>query len=176
MLEILTRNWWALALRGIAAILLGMLTILWPGITLPLLVLFFAAYLLVDGVFAIIAGVRAAQQHERWSLLVVEGALDLLVGGIAFIWPNIALLSFIYLIALWAILTGIALLVAALRLHRAGGEATLAIGGLVSLLWGVLVVAWPKAGEIAVALWIGVYALLFGVFMLTFALSLRRRS
>lgn len=174
MFDILARNWWALALRGAAAILFGTVVLLWPGITLTLLVLFFAAYALVDGVFAIIAGTRAAQQHQRWWPLVIEGVLDLVVGGIAFLWPEIALLAFIYLAALWAVLTGLMLLAAALWLHRAKGEATFAIGGLLSLVWGILVIVWPVAGEIALAVWIGAYALLFGIFMLTFALSLRR--
>ena len=175
MLDNLARNWWALALRGIAAIVFGVLALLWPGITLWVLVLLFAAYMLVDGIFAIVTGLRAAQRHRRWWPLIVEGVLDLVAGVIALFWPQIALLGFIYVAAAWAILSGIALLVAALRLHRAYGEATLIIGGLVSLGWGILVFFWPIAGELALAWWIAAYALLFGTFMLTFALSLRRR-
>src|SRR5579864_1852959 len=175
MLDNLARNWWALALRGIAAIVFGVLTLLWPGITLWVLVLFFAAYMLVDGIFAIVTGLRAAQRHRRWWPLILEGVADLVAGAIALLWPRLALLGFIYVAAVWAILSGIALLVAAVRLHRAYGEATLIIGGLVSLGWGILVFFWPIAGELALAWWIAAYALLFGTFMLTFALSLRRR-
>jgi uncharacterized membrane protein HdeD (DUF308 family) len=174
-MESLARNWWALALRGVAAILFGALTLLWPSITLWVLVLFFAAYLLVDGVFAIIAGLRAARQHGRWLPFAVEGVLDLAAGAIAYLWPGLALLGFIYVAAAWAVLSGVALLAAGLRLQRAFGEATLVIGGLLSLVWGVVVFLWPIAGEVVLALWIAAYALLFGVFMLTFALSLRRR-
>ena len=175
MIHILAQNWWALALRGVAAILFGALSILWPSITLWVLVLFFAAYMLVDGIFAIIAGVRAAQRHERWWPLVIEGILDLIAGAIAVAWPGLALLTFIYIAAFWAIFTGIALLAAAVKLHRMNGEATLIVGGLLSLAWGVIVIFWPIAGEIALAWWIGAYAMLFGIFMLTFALTLRRR-
>jgi uncharacterized membrane protein HdeD (DUF308 family) len=160
MLDILMRNWWALALRAVAAIIFGIIAILWPGVTLQVLVLFFAAYMLVDGVFAIIAGLRAA---ERQWLLVMEGVLDLIVGFIAFAWPTIALLAFIYLVAFWAIVSGVALLAAGLRLHRSHGEGLLLLSGGLSLLWGVVIFFWPIAGVVAMAWWIGAYALLFGI-------------
>jgi uncharacterized membrane protein HdeD (DUF308 family) len=176
MIESLARNWWALAVRGVASIVFGILTLLWPGITLWLLVIFFGSYLLVDGVFAIVTGWRAAQRHRRWWPFVLEGVVDIIAGAVALLLPGLALLGFLYLIAAWAILSGIALLAAALRLQRAHGEATLVIGGLLSLAWGIVVIVWPIAGEVTLALWIGGYALLFGIFMLTFALSLRRRQ
>lgn len=174
MIDILARNWWALALRGVVAIVIGLVAFLWPGITLAALVLLFAAYMLVDGVFAIIAGVRAAAHHERWWPFVIEGILDLAAGAIAALWPGIALLTFIYLAGFWAIFSGVALLAAAMRL-RAHGEWFLVLSGIVSLLWGVVVIFWPIAGEIALAWWIGAYAIIFGVFMLSFALRMRRR-
>ena len=172
MFDILVRNWWALALRAVAAIIFGIFAILWPGVTLQVLVLFFAAYMLVDGVFAIIAGLSGVQR--QW-LLVIEGVLDLIVGFIAFAWPAIALLAFIYLVAFWAILSGVALLAVGLRLHRSNGEALLVLSGGLSLLWGIVIFFWPIAGEVAMAWWIGAYALLFGIFMLSLALRLRRR-
>ncbi len=174
MIENLLRNWWVLALRGVAALLFGILAFGWPGITLTVLIWIFAAYMLADGVFAIIAGVSAAQRHGRWWPLAVEGVLDLIAGAIAFLWPGIALLTFIYIAAIWAILTGLALLAAAVRL-RAHGEEMLLFAGLLSLAWGVVVIFWPIAGELALAWWIGAYALLFGALMLVLALRLRRR-
>ena len=174
MIENLLRNWWALALRGVAALLFGILAFGWPGITLTVLVWIFAAYMLADGVFAILAGLRAAQRHGRWWPLALEGVLDLLAGAVAFLWPGIALLTFIYIAAIWAILSGIALLAAAVRL-RAHGEGMLLFAGLLSLAWGVVVIFWPIAGELALAWWIGAYALLFGALMLVLALRLRRR-
>ncbi|HUJ99640.1 MAG TPA: HdeD family acid-resistance protein [Stellaceae bacterium] len=174
MLESLMRNWWALALRGAAALLFGILAFVWPHITLTVLIWIFAAYMLADGVFGLIAGLRAAQRQERWWPLAIEGLLDLAVGVIAFLWPNIALLTFIYIAAFWAILSGVALLAAAFRL-RAMGEGFLTFAGLLSLLWGIVVIFWPIAGALALAWWIGAYAILFGLFMLTVALRLRRR-
>jgi len=174
MLESLMRNWWALALRGAAALLFGILAFVWPHITLTVLIWIFAAYMLADGVFGLIAGLRAAQRQERWWPLAIEGLLDLAVGVIAFLWPNIALLTFIYIAAFWAMLSGVALLAAAFRL-RAMGEGFLTFAGLLSLLWGIVVIFWPIAGALALAWWIGAYAILFGLFMLTVALRLRRR-
>jgi uncharacterized membrane protein HdeD (DUF308 family) len=174
MVETLMRNWWALALRGVAALIFGALAFVWPGITLTVLVWIFAAYMLADGLFAVIAGLRAAQHHERWWPLAVEGVLDLAAGAVAFLWPGIAVLTFIYIAAIWAILSGVALLAAAFRL-RAHGEGMLVFAGLVSLVWGVVVVFWPIAGELALAWWIGAYAVIFGLLMLTLALRLRRR-
>jgi uncharacterized membrane protein HdeD (DUF308 family) len=175
MIEILLRNWWALALRGAAALVFGILAFLWPAITLTVLVWIFAAYMLVDGILAIIAGLRAAQQHERWWPFAVEGVLDLLAGAVAFLWPGIAVLTLVYIIAFWAILSGVALLAAALRLHPSHGKALLVLGGLLSLAWGVIFLFWPIAGAVAIAWWVGAYAILFGAVMLTFALRLRRR-
>jgi uncharacterized membrane protein HdeD (DUF308 family) len=174
MIHILMRNWWALALRGAAAILLGMLAFLWPGMTLTVLVWFFAAYLLVDGVFAVVAGLRAAQAHERWWPLAIEGGLDLIAGAIALLWPALALLTFIYIAAVWAILTGLVLTTAALRLPAARRMGLLLAAGVLSAGWGIVVILWPIAGEVTLAWWIGAYAIFFGAFMLSFGLQLRR--
>lgn len=171
---LLTRNWWALAIRGVAAILFGIVAILMPGMTLWALVLLFAAYMLVDGIFAIIAGMRAAEHHERWWPLVLEGVLDLAAGIVAVAWPLLTLLVFIYIAAFWAIVTGSALLVAGFRLHHVHGEWLLLLGGLLSLLWGILVAFWPILGLIAWAWWMGFYALLFGGTMIALAFRLRR--
>jgi uncharacterized membrane protein HdeD (DUF308 family) len=127
---------------------------LWPGITLTVLVWFFAAYLLVDGVFAVLAGLRAAEAHERWWPLAIEGALDLLAGAIALLWPALALLTFIYIAAFWAILTGLVMVMAVLRRRSARGMRFLLAGGVLSLAWGIVVIVWPIAGELVLAWWI----------------------
>ncbi len=175
MFEILLRNWWALALRGVAALIFGVLALLWPSLTLTVLVRIFAAYTLVDGVFSVLAGLRAAQRHARWWPFAVEGVLDLVAGAIAFLWPRIALLTFIYIIAVWAILSGVVLFAAAVRLRRAHGEGLLLVAGLPSLAWGIIFLFWPMAGVLAITWRIGAYAILFGAVMVMFALRLRRR-
>src|SRR5829696_9487098 len=100
VLPVLARNWWALVLRGLAAILFGILAFAWPGITLFVLVLFFGAYMFADGIFAIVAAVRAAGEEERWWLLLIQGILGVLAGLVAFFWPGLtALLALLYFIA-----------------------------------------------------------------------------
>ena len=120
--DTLIRNWWALALRGVAAVIFGLIAFALPGVTLTVLVLFFAAYLLVDGVFALIAGLSAAERHERWGALALEGILDLVAGAPVVMWPGLTLVysSIWQRSGPWS--TGIALLVAAFRLHRSAAN------------------------------------------------------
>ncbi len=173
-MEMLARNWWALALRGAVAILFGMACFLVPETALVALMLLFAVYLLVDGGFAIAAGIRAAEHHQRWAMLVAEGVLGILAGLAIAAFPGITLIYLVYVAAIWAILSGAALLAAALRLYRQHGEWMMLAGGALSVLWGVAVLVWPAAGVVAWAWWIGFYALMFGIVMLSLGFRLRR--
>jgi uncharacterized membrane protein HdeD (DUF308 family) len=175
MSALLAQNWWAVALRGAFAILFGIIALVLPGVTLTALVLLFAAYMLVDGVFAIVAGVRAARRHERWGLLVLEGIVDLVVGAVAVVAPLATVLAFVLLMAAWAIVTGAILTIAAFRLQVAHGRWLMGLGGIVSLIWGALLLIWPIAGALVLTWWIGAYALLFGIALLALAFRLRRR-
>jgi uncharacterized membrane protein HdeD (DUF308 family) len=171
----LARNWWSLVIRGIAAILLGVVTFAWPGITLAALVLLYGAYALVDGVMAIIGAVRAAQSHERWGALLIEGIAGIVAAAITVAWPGITALALVFVIAAWAIVTGVFELVAAVRLRKyITGEWLLALGGIASIAFGVLIVIAPLAGALVIALWVGAYTLVFGVLMI--ALGFRLRS
>src|ERR1700738_1931984 len=118
----LAQNWWAIALRGAFAILFGFVALLLPEVTMLALVLLFAAYMLLDGIFAITAGVRAARRHDRWGWLIVEGVVDLVAGVIAVIWPLITIVAFVFLLGAWAIVTGVVLFGASFRLHIAHGR------------------------------------------------------
>ncbi len=175
MSRALARNWWLVALRGVLALIFGIIAILLPGVTITALVLLFAAYMLVDGVFAIIAGIRAAHRHERWGMLIFEGIADFAAGAIAIVWPLITIIIFIYLLAAWAIVTGGLAFSAALRLRLEHGRWLLAFGGAVSLIWGFLLLFWPILGAVALTWWLGAYALLFGITMLILAFRLRGR-
>jgi uncharacterized membrane protein HdeD (DUF308 family) len=171
MLHTLTANWWALALRGFAAVLFGLLTFFLPGITLVTLVLLFGAYALVDGIFNVIAFIRVAS--HQWALLV-EGVIGILAGVLTFAWPSITALVLLYLIAFWAILTGIFEIVAGIRLRKvATNEWLLLVVGILSFLFGLLILFAPGAGALAIVLWIGAYALVFGVILLALAFRLR---
>jgi uncharacterized membrane protein HdeD (DUF308 family) len=171
MLQTLTANWWALALRGLVAVLFGLLTFFLPGITLVTLVLLFGAYALADGVFNVIAFFRVAS--HQWALLI-EGVVGIIAGVLTFAWPAITALALLYLIAFWAILTGIFEVVAGIRLRKTiANEWLLLLMGVLSLLFGLLILFAPGTGALAIVLWIGAYALVFGVFLLALAFRLR---
>jgi uncharacterized membrane protein HdeD (DUF308 family) len=174
MTAALARNWWAFLLRGVFAIIFGAVAIMLPGVTLAALVLLFAAYMLVDGIFAILAAVRAARRHERWGLLVLEGLADFAAGAIAILWPLITIIVFIYLIGAWAIVSGTLLWVAAFRLALARGRWLMALSGAISAVWGLVLLLSPLTGAIALTWFMGAYALFFGVAMLVLAFRLRR--
>lgn len=173
MIDILARNWWALALRGVIAVLFALAAFAMPGLTLTILVYFFAAYLVIDGIFALVAGLRAAERHQRWGMLAAEGIIGLIAGIVIFLWPGLSLLYFVYFAGFWAIVSGVTLLIDALRLHRQHGEWWMLLAGLASLVWGVLVVLFPVAGILVWAWWIAAYALIFGIAMLILAFRLR---
>lgn len=172
---LIAKNWWSLVLRGLAAIVLGLITIVWPGITLGALVLLFGAYTLIDGLLSLAGAVRAAENHERWGSLLFEGLAGIAAGIVTFAWPAITALTLVYVIATWALITGVFEIAAAVRLRKVlPGEWLLALSGFASLILGILMIAVPLAGALAIALWVGIYALVFGALLI--ALGLRLRS
>ena len=171
MLHTLARNWWALALRGLVAVLFGLLTFFIPGITLVTLVLLFGVYALMDGVFNVIAFFRVASHH--WALLI-EGLIGILAGILTFAWPAITAIALLYLIAFWAIFTGIFEIIAGIRLRKLiRNEWLLLLMGILSFAFGILILFAPSVGALAIVLWIGAYAFFFGVFLLALAFRLR---
>jgi len=171
---LIAKNWWSLVLRGLAAILLGFITVIWPGITLGALVLLFGAYALIDGVLSLVGAVRAAESHERWGVLLFEGLAGIVAGIVTFVWPAITALTLIYVIAAWALVTGVFEIVAAIRLRKyIPGEWMLGLSGLASLILGILMIAVPLAGALAIALWIGAYAFVFGTLLIVLGFRLR---
>jgi uncharacterized membrane protein HdeD (DUF308 family) len=162
-------NWWALALRGLAGIVLGIAAFAWTGLTLAILVLLVAAYLLVDGLFALVAGTRS----RSW-LLILEGLLGIVAGLLAWRWPGITALVLVFLTAGWAIVTGGFEVAAAIVLRRViRGEWILLLAGTLSVVFGILLVVNPVAGLVALVWIFGAYALLSGALMLALALRLR---
>src|SRR4029078_1385757 len=117
MSEVLAQRWWAVGLRGILAIIFGLIWLLIPGIALGAFVIVFAAYMFVDGVFAIISGIRAARSGENWGLLILEGVVDLAAGVIAVLWPAITLVVLVWIVAIWAIVSGALMVAAAFSLN-----------------------------------------------------------
>ncbi len=171
MLHDLAKNWWALALRGLVAVLFGLLTFFLPGITLVTLVLLWGAYALADGIFNVVAFFRVASHH--WALLL-EGVIGILAGIVTFALPAITAIVLLYVIAFWAIFTGIFEIIAGVRLRKAiANEWLLLVMGVLSLLFGALILFAPGVGALAIVLWIGAYAMVFGVFLLALAFRLR---
>jgi uncharacterized membrane protein HdeD (DUF308 family) len=175
MSSVLADNWWAIAIRGVLAIVFGFIALFLPGATMLSLVLVFAAYAFADGVFGIIAAVRAARAHERWGLLVLEGVVNIVTAAIAILWPGITVVAFVLLVASWAILSGGLMLAAAFRLQIDHGRWWLALGGIASLIYGALLVAAPAIGALVLTWWLGAYALIFGVSLVVLAFQLRQR-
>lgn len=170
----MAQNWWLLAVRGAAAILFGIAAFLWPGLTLAVLVLLFGAYALVDGIFAVIAGFTARGENERWWMMILVGIAGIIVGILTFFWPGMTAFVLLIFIAAWAIITGIFQVVAAIRLRREiEGEWLLALSGVASVIFGVLLWLFPAGGALAVTWMIGIYAVIFGILLLIVAFRLR---
>ena len=176
MSEVLAESWWAVGLRGILGILFGLICLLTPGLAVEVFVILFAAYMLVDGVFAIIGGIKAARNGERWGLLILEGIVDLAAGLVAVLWPAITLVALIWIIAIWAIVTGALMLSAAFTLNLDHGRWWLALGGIASIIFGILLVIEPLIGAVVLTMWIGAYAIVFGIFLLILAFQLHSKQ
>jgi uncharacterized membrane protein HdeD (DUF308 family) len=177
MLTTLARNWWALLIRGIAAVIFGIIAFVWPGATGFALVILFGAYAFVDGVFAIIAAIRAGESHQRWIAFAIEGIIGLVIAAIVFIHPVIAAIALYITIAIWAVLTGIFEIVEAVQLRKLiPNEWLLILGGICSIVFGILLVAFPLAGVLTVIFLIGAYAVIFGILMIAFSLRLRKHA
>ncbi len=175
MVHVLARNWWALLIRGIAAVIFGILAFLWPGITLVVIGVLFGAYAFVDGVFAIVAAVRAAQSHERWWPFVLEGIVGFVIAAITFYDVGITLFALYITIAAWALITGILEIVAAIQLRKAiANEWLLILAGICSILFSILMIWHPGVAALAIIWIIAAYAIVFGIMMI--ALSLRLRA
>ncbi|MBV8829272.1 MAG: HdeD family acid-resistance protein [Acidobacteriaceae bacterium] len=171
---LLAMNWWSLALRGVIAILLGLLTFTWPGITLSAFVLLFGAYAFIDGIVNLAGAVQHSRMHERWGALLVEGILGIVAGIVTFAWPGVTLLILIIIIAVWAVMTGVFEIAAAIRLRKhISGEWLLIVTGVASVLFGILLFAAPATGALVIALWFGVYAIVFGILLTALAFRLR---
>jgi len=141
----MTRNWGAIALRGVIAVLLGVIAVVWPGPTVGVLVILLGAFALVEGVTNVVAGVRG---REGWA--IAEGVISVVVGIVIVVWPAITALVLLYIVATWAIITGIVRIVAAIQLRRVVRNEWLLVGsGLASVIFGVIAAVFPGAGILA---------------------------
>src|SRR5512147_3337177 len=170
MLDVLTQKWWAVALRGILAIVFGIVALVFPGATLVSLAVVFGAYAFVSGVFTIVAAFGHRGREASWYVL--EGTIGIAVGLATFLFPGIAAQALVFLIGMWAILTVIFEVVAGFELPISWSW-LLAFAGVLSIGFGVVVIAYPVSGAVAITWLIGIYALMFGGSMLAFGIWLR---
>jgi uncharacterized membrane protein HdeD (DUF308 family) len=170
----LARNWWMWLVRGIVAVIFGILAWVWPGATIVVLGALFGAYALVDGIFALVAAIRAAESHQRWWPFLLEGIVGILIAAITFYDIRITLTALYFTIAAWAFLTGVLELVAAVQLRKhIANEFWLIVGGIASIAFSILMIYFPIAGALAIVWLIAAYAIVFGIIMIAFALRLR---
>ena len=151
----LADNWWVVALRGVLAILFGIVAFATPAATMLALVLFFAAYSLVDGILGVVLALRGARKGERWGWLLVNGLLGIAIGVMAVLWPGVTVLAFVFMIAAWALLSGGLMSEHAIGLKVSHGRWLLVLGGVVSLLYGLLLFATPLIGALVLTWWVG---------------------
>jgi uncharacterized membrane protein HdeD (DUF308 family) len=173
---IMARKWWTLALRGLAAVLFGVAAFVVPQITLLVLVALFGAYALVDGVFALVAAFSRDLDRRQWWALIAEGVAGIGIAVIAFAWPGVTAVTLVYLIAAWAVLTGVLEIIVAVRLRKEiEGEWLMALGGVLSIAFGALLAVYPVAGALSVVWLIGAYAVFFGALLIALGFRLRGR-
>src|SRR5262245_5222284 len=173
--ELLAKNWWLVLVRGISAVAFGALAIAWPGLTLVVLMFLYGAYALLDGIAAIAAAIAGRGRRAPTGWLLFTGALGIAAGVITFVAPGITAFALLVVIAVWSILHGLFAILGAIRLRQEiDGEWVLILSGLLSVAVGVVLLARPGPGALALVLVIGAYAILFGVLLITLALRLRR--
>jgi uncharacterized membrane protein HdeD (DUF308 family) len=176
MLQTLSRYWWLILLRGIAAIVFGVLAFIWPGITLVTLVLFWGAFALVDGVLALAHAIMGGNMGSRWWLALI-GIAGIAAGIVTFMWPGVTALVLLIFIATWAIVLGVFQIIGAIRLRKEiDNEWTLGLGGLLSVLFGIVMLIAPGAGALALIWAIGSFAILFGILMVMAAFKLKKHQ
>jgi uncharacterized membrane protein HdeD (DUF308 family) len=172
--DLLTRNWWLLLLRGIAAVLFAVLAFFWPGITLLTLVYLFGAYALVTGILSLYLAWNVPKGYPRFASLILGGIISIITALIAFFMPRLTAFGLLILIAAWAIVTGIIEIMVAIRLRKViTREWLLILAGIASIFFGVVLLLWPSAGALVLVWWIGAYALVIGILLMVLAFKMR---
>ncbi len=176
MVHALAKNWWLLLLRGIAAIIFGVLAFVWPGLTLLTLILFYGAFALVDGVLAIVAAITGGAPGSRWWLAIV-GLVGIAAGLLTFLMPGVSAFVLLFFIAGWAIATGVLEIIGAIQLRKEiDNEWMLILSGVLSVLFGVCMMLAPGAGALALVWVIGIYSVVLGVMFVALAFRLKKHK
>jgi uncharacterized membrane protein HdeD (DUF308 family) len=167
-------NWWLLALRGLIAVVFGVLAFMWPGATLLTLVWLFGAFALVNGILSLILAAKTPKGYPKVGSLILAGILGILAGLLTFVMPGITALGLLILIAAWAIVTGVMEIVAAVRLRKViTNEWLLVLAGIASVAFGFILLFQPGVGALALIWWIGAWAVVFGILLMILAFRMR---
>jgi uncharacterized membrane protein HdeD (DUF308 family) len=169
--------WWVFLLRGVFALVLGILALVWPGVTFTTMVIFLGAYLLIDGLFAIVGAIGARKTNENWGLFLLTGLLGVLLGILTLMNPFATGVTLIYLVAIWALLAGLLEIILAIRLRKViTGEGWYILGGLLTVVFGILLIANPIAGAITLTWIFGFYTIVIGIMLLSLSVRLKNRK
>ena len=175
MANYIYQNRWLIGLRGVLAIIFGVIAIIAPGVTATALVYLFAGYVLVDGVLTIAASIRNRETNDRWWVGLLEGLVSILAGVAAILMPGMAAVTLVLLIGIWAIITGVLEIIAAVRLRREiENEWALGLSGVVSVIAGVIMIVNPGVGALGIVWVIAGYAIFFGILMIALVVSAGR--
>ena len=174
-MDVIVANWWLLLLRAGAALILGILTLVFRNIRLYDLALLFFGYAMLDGVANVAAAITAMQRRQSWGMLLAQGIVGVVAALFVVAWPALPLLSIIYIISGWGFVTGaLAIISAASERTPSRGKWLLALSGTAAIAVGTMMAAVPLATPSAVAFWLGIYAFVFGIVLIALALRLRR--
>jgi len=173
MIQTFRSEWWLIALRGLFAVIFGVLALAWPTQTATAIVMLVALFILIDGILSLVG---AARRHEpTWGFGVFEGIIGVVIGILALAMPQITAMVLVVLVGIWAIVTGILELLAAVRLRtELASEWLLGAAGVLSIVFGIAVFVAPSAGVVAISVIVGIYALLFGASLIVYGFRLRK--
>ena len=177
MLRMYGKYWWTFMVRGVLASLFGFAAIVLPNITLEALALFLAIFLIADGILSAAASIQGKKLGSRWGFLMLEGVAGIAIGIMTSFWPGLTVLAIILIIAFWAMITGVFEVLAAIKLRdEIEGEWLLGLGGVLSILFSVVLFINPGLGAVAIIWLIGIYALIFGMSLIFLGMRLRKHN
>jgi len=168
------KYWWTFVLRGVLAILFGVLAFTWPGVTLASLVMLYGAYALIEGILSVFAGISEYGERERWWMEILGGVVSIAVGILTFVWPGVTTLALLYMIAFWAIFRGVLEIMAAIRLRKViEGEWFLVLAGVCYILFGILLISKPGTGILSLLWAVALFACIFGLLLIVLGFKVK---
>ncbi len=177
--KILARPWWEMVIGGILIMIMGIIAMVYPDITIGIIILLFGAILLVEGIFLIIGSFAIKAEDSMWVLLLIGGIVSLIIGAAILVWPDITAKLVLWLFAIWAIVVGMINLVWAIKTRKdqeVAGKGAHAVFGIVGLAFGIIAFAWPEATILSIVFIVGLFAALFGILLVIAGFMARKEQ